>query len=94
MTATDSERELTLTGVGSDQRRTLLDAAGNDPHDFGIRTTIDVTSVTEDNVGDLLDALLEVQQEMADYGAYDEAEAASRTYDMIREQARAEGLVK
>lgn len=92
--SSDTTHELTLAGISSGEKRALSIAAGDVPHDFGLRTTVDVHSVTEENVHDLLEALAEVEEEMSDAGAYDEAEAASRMYDRVHQAAREEGLVR
>lgn len=93
MPTDESMAELTLTGVGSGEQRALSLAVGDVSHDFGLRTTIDVTDVTGEKVTDLLDALAAVEQEMSECGAYDDAESASRMYGAVKRAAREERLI-
>jgi len=75
---TEETFEITIEGVSSSARNGLLLALGDVKADISAKTDVTIGNLTEERAETLLDALLEVEDELSGYGSYDEAQAVDR----------------
>jgi len=82
------EESITIEGISSDARLALSQAVHEAGHDISLKVDVTVGRLSEERVGDLLDALEDYQRESSSSGAHDQAQAADRLYEQIARQYR------
>jgi len=89
----DGKNAITLDAVGRGEKRAVMQAVKECGHDIPVKTSVELSDLSEERVEDLLDALLDVEKKLSDMGAYMDADSSSVVHNRVVKTAREEGLL-